>query len=240
MSKDLAYAGRDLEAMSFAVNYHRWILERFKPFLGRRVTEVGAGTGLFSRMLMNYPLESLTLVEPSDEMYAILRETVERFRGTMPVETYNAVFIEVADEIRRMRRPDSIIYVNVLEHIADDETELRVAYETLEEKGKNFIFVPAFEWLFGPLDKQLGHYRRYRMQPLLERCVSAGFKVLEANYMDLLGVAPWWIKYRLFKSTSIEPALVNLYDKYLVWLTRGVENAITPPFGKNILLIAQK
>ncbi len=69
MSEKHGYAGKDLEAMSFAVNYHRWILSIFEPYLGKRVVEVGAGTGSFSELLLEQRLESLALVEPSTAMY---------------------------------------------------------------------------------------------------------------------------------------------------------------------------
>ena len=64
MSETVTYVGKDLESMSFAENYHRWILEIFRPYLGRRIVEVGAGTGAMSELLLEGEIESLGLVEP--------------------------------------------------------------------------------------------------------------------------------------------------------------------------------
>ena len=234
------YEGRDLEAMSFAVNYHRWILSIFQPHLGRRVIEVGAGTGQFSELLLKQPLDSLTLVEPSVEMHSILKNRLSNLNTDATAEIYNGVFREIAGRLEETVRPDSILYVNVLEHIRDDEAELRLAYDTLVDGGRVFIFVPALESLHGAFDKRIGHYRRYRRSQLSDLCERVGFKILEARYFDLVGIVPWWVKYRLLGSNTLQPKLVDIYDRYLVPMVRAVESLMSPPVGKNILLVAEK
>lgn len=240
MEEVVIYPGRDLEAMAFAVRYHRWILQTFRPYLGRRLVEVGAGSGAFSELLWELPLESLAMIEPSASMYRLLAERVGGLAGGRPLVTYNAVFRRVADEVRRELRPDSIIYVNVLEHIADDEGELREVYRTLGPGGRVLIFVPALPWLFGKFDERVGHFRRYTRSELERKCVAAGFRVLLSRYFDLAGVVPWWLKYKLLKSDSLDARAVGLYDRFAVPLTRAVESLLTPPVGKNVILIAER
>lgn len=240
MNADHGYAGKDLEAMSFAVNYHRWLLSLFAPYLGKRIVEVGAGTGSVSELLIEYHPEILSLVEPSTAMYEQLRSCIAGLKTPARIETYNDVFERVAESIKRSAAPDSIIYVNVLEHIADDAAELRIIKHTLDPGGRVFIFVPALPWLHGSMDQQLGHYRRYRRSELEEKCVAAGFKVIVSRYFDFLGVLPWWFKYRLLRSDSMEPGAVKIYDQLVVPLAKTLEATITPPLGKNVLLIAEK
>ena len=240
MREALTYPGRDLEAMSFAENYHRWILQTFEPFLGTRLVEVGAGSGSFSELLLERQAESLSLVEPSAGMYGLLEERVCGRDERSRVQLYNAVFRQVADRLRASVRPDSIIYVNVLEHVADDESELRAIQRTLSAGGRVFIFVPAFQWLFGKFDAEVGHFRRYTRPELEDKCRRAGFRVLMSKYFDLVGVLPWWVKYRLLGSGALEPRVVGLYDQYVVPVTRALEGIITPPFGKNVILVAEK
>src|SRR5215204_4050713 len=122
MNKKVVYAGKDLEAMSFAVNYHKWILEEFRPFLGQKLVEVGAGTGSFSEMLLGEKPENLALVEPS-EMFAFLEQNISQIETAASVNYYNAIFAETADNLKA--KPDTIIYVNVMEHIEDDRGELK-------------------------------------------------------------------------------------------------------------------
>src|SRR6266404_6158722 len=240
MNSDVVYTGRDLEAMSFAVNYHRWILRIFEPYLGTRLVEVGAGVGSFSELLLERPLESLALVEPAVQMYAVLTERMQQWQLDTQIQTFNAMFTRVAAEIETVCRPDSIIYVNVLEHVADDEGEMRAINQTLVKGGRIFLFVPALRGLYGSFDRQIGHVRRYGSTELTEKCGRAGFKILESRSLDFLGIVPWWIKYRLFKSQTMEPTAVRFYDEYVVPLVQAIEGVVKPPVGKNIILVGEK
>lgn len=225
--------------MSFAVNYHEWILRLFKPYIGSSVVEVGAGTGSFSELLARQNVRSLSLVEPSSEMHAILTARLERLATTARVVTYNSTFRQAAERLTE-DRPDTIVYVNVMEHIADDEAELAAVHRALEENGKALIFVPAFNWLYGKLDKEIGHFRRYTKSELEDKCRRANFKVVHSTYFDLLGIAPWWVKYRLLQSTTVSARAVQTYDRYVVPVAERLESVMSVPLGKNVLLVAQK
>jgi 16S rRNA G1207 methylase RsmC len=240
MREEATYEGRDLEAMSFAVNYHEWILQIFAPYLGRHAVEVGAGAGSFSQMLLQHPLETLALVEPSANMFQILSEQMAHNGATADITLHNAVFRQVAAQIKASQPPDSIIYVNVLEHIEDDNAELAAIHETLAAGGKLFVFVPALRWLYSAFDRHSGHFRRYTKRELEEKCARAGFRVIKSTYFDSVGIAPWLVRYRWLKSTTFEPAAVALYDRYVVPGVKALESFITPPLGKNIVLIAEK
>ena len=240
MGTKVLYAGRDLEAMSFAVNYHHWILSVFRPYLGTRVVEVGAGTGSFSELLLGHPMESLSLVEPSAAMHRILQDRIAQLRPVVKIESYNSTFVEVAEQIKARQQPDSIIYVNVMEHIPDDGIELKAIWRTLARHGRAFIFVPALPWLYGNFDREVGHFRRYTKPEFEDKCRQLGFKILKSAYFDLAGVLPWWIQYRLLKASTLKPGAVKFYDKYVVPATRAIESAIKPPIGKNLLLIVEK
>lgn len=236
---DVVYVGRDLEAMSFAINYHAWILRLFRPYLGTNVVEVGAGTGSFSELLLQHNLQSLSLIEPSQAMHKQLTAFITEFVTKTQIDTYNNLFREVAPQLQ-LKRPDSIVYVNVMEHIGDDEAEMRAAHQTLIPGGRLLIFVPALPWLYGSFDEQIGHFRRYTKSELGGKCCKVGFRIITNRYFDLFGVIPWWVKYRLFRSSQMEPGAVKLYDRYIVPLAEKAEALMPPPLGKNILLIAEK
>lgn len=239
MTEKIVYVGKDLEAMSFAVNYHKWILDEFRPFLGKRVVEVGAGSGSFSELLLQENLDCLTLVEPS-EMFESLTANVSQIKKQTPVDFYKSIFSQVAAEIAGKQKPDSIIYVNVLEHIEDDAGELKYIYETLERGGRCFIFVPALMSLYGEFDRKIGHFRRYTKREVEAKCKSAGFKIVKSKYFDLAGILPWFVKYKLLKSDSLDSGAVTLYDQLAVPFVKGMERFLRPPLGKNVLLIAEK
>lgn len=235
------YTGRELEAMSVAANYHNWILDIFKPHLGRHLVEVGAGLGSFSELILGrHDCKTLSLVEPSREMFEQLRVRAGQMPPTPRVDVYHASFIEAAPLISAKHSPDSVIYVNVLEHIEDDESELVAIHHALSAQGRVFIFVPALAWLYGAFDERVGHVRRYTKNDLEERLHRAGFKIIVSSYFDLAGVAPWWIKYRLLKSATMQAGAVRFYDRYIVPSARRFESLIKPPLGKNLIVVAEK
>ncbi len=237
MSKKHVYVGKDLEAMSFAVNYHKWILEEFRPFLGKRLVEVGAGTGSFSEMLIGEKPEHLALIEPS-EMFEFLEQNIAQIETSVAVNYYNSIFSEAADGLRE--KPDTIIYVNVLEHIEDDRGELQKVYETLETGGHCLIFVPALMSLYGAFDEKVGHFRRYTKNELEEKARTIGFQIEKSKYFDFVGIFPWYIKYKLLKSDSLESGAVTAYDKFAVPVTKQFERFLKFPVGKNILTVLKK
>ena len=231
----IRYNGRELESMAFAVNYHRWILRRLTPFLGKRIVEVGAGAGSFSELLLETKPDSLMLLEPSN-MYAALIQRLSTADKTRIAQAYQCTL----GEAKFSSPPDSIVYVNVLEHIEEDEGELRTAHSILAPGGRVLVFVPANRWLMGSIDRQLGHFRRYTMDELILKCRNAGFIIRLSSYFDMAGIVPWWLKYCLFKSDRMEPAAVRLYDRWVVPIARALEGLVSPPVGKNILLVGEK
>lgn len=224
--------------MAFAPNYHGWILDRFRPYLGRRVAEIGAGTGNFARLLLRERIDSLHLIEPSSAMFQHLPAVAQR-EPLGRVTLHNALFLAVAQQLK-VAQIDSIVYVNVLEHIAEDERELAGMNEVLPRGGRIFIFVPALPFLFGSHDSAVGHVRRYRRRELAAKCRNAGFTVLHIGYLDIVGIIPWWIKYRLLRSTRMEAGAVRLYDGAVVPIVSRLERWLPPPIGKNLVLVAEK
>jgi len=236
-----AYPGTELEAMTGAPNYHSWILDIFKPYLGAHLVEVGAGVGSFSELILTqHVCKTLSLVEPSDSMYEQLRVHLRQLDSGVNLDLYHSTFVEAADLIKSEQAPDSIIYVNVLEHIADDEGELEVVCRTLSESGRVFIFVPALKWLFSTFDERVGHVRRYSKSELEQKLRRAGFKILSCAYFDFPGIFPWWLNYRLLKSVTMDPGAVRFYDQFIIPAVRRIESVIAMPIGKNVIAVAEK
>ena len=226
------YFGKDLEAMSFARNYHEWILAECAPFLGGSVAEVGAGVGSFSSLILGAGISSLAAFEPSENMFPVLKESLS---GDPRAEAINDFFRgkSFGQEF------DSILYINVLEHIEDHATELGHVRDALKSGGHALIFVPALPWLYSNLDRQVGHFRRYIKKDLVALVEQAGLSVVKARYFDVAGVIPWYVNFVLLKN-SISSGSVSLYDRLVVPIMRRLEGLATPPIGKNLLLVAKK
>ena len=231
---ELNYFGRDLEAMSFARNYHEWIADEFAPYLGEEVAEVGAGSGDFTELILERGGRCVSCFEPSNNMYPILEK---RHLDREGVETIQSFFGEKLEENRE--RFDSAVYVNVLEHVEYDREEVGFAHEALKRGGHLAILVPALEWLYSEFDSQLGHFRRYRRGNLVALLEDQGFEIQEAKYFDMAGIMPWYLLMVMFNK-ALNSGNVSAYDKFVIPISRFLEGKWAPAIGKNLLVIGRK
>lgn len=234
VSVNAQYEGKDLEAMSLAPNYHAWILREFAPYLGKRVAEVGAGSGTFSSLLLQRPITELIAVEPSQEMYPLL---AERFNANERVMCKQSFFLDLSAQYKEYF--DSVLYINVLEHIKDDEKELRYVYESLKKGGVVCIFVPALQWLYGEHDRSVGHQRRYYKKQLKDLLGKTGFELVTIRYFDIVGVLPWLLLMRVMKK-RLTANNAAFYDAVVIPIMSRIESIVSPPLGKNLIAVARK
>ncbi len=224
----------ELEVLARMPNYYDWIMETFVPFVRGHVVEYGAGMGTISQQLA--PLaERLTLVEPSTNLVGILRG---KFRDDPKVEVDVDSLEEHAARIGAAA-VDTVVMVNVLEHIEDDCQALADLFRILRPGGRLLIFVPALHSLMSKLDLMFGHFRRYHRTDLAEKVAKAGGEVEFCRYFDFLGILPWFFLNKLMRATTFNPRFVHFHDKFVVPVSRAAERVILPPIGKNIILIAR-
>lgn len=229
-------ADDDLERLGTSKHFFDWVLDDFEPALKGRVLEVGAGTGTITRRLIErHPDVSVVALEPADNMfrelepYAAVTDRVEALKTTL------GEYLKSSQD-----RFDTVIYVNVLEHIEHDEEELRNAAAALRPGGALLVFGPALEWLYSELDYKAGHYRRYSLDRLRRIVKAAGLDVERLYHFDVLGVAPYLLVYRLLRRSSISGSTMWGYDRVVVPTSRTLQRLVPNPLiGKNFLLIAR-
>jgi SAM-dependent methyltransferase len=230
----LLYPGQELAAMDRADNYHRWILDLFRPYLGPRVAEVGAGIGSFSRIILECAaVQELTALEPAANLFPILQDRLHANPRAQALPLYLNAWKPVA-------APDSIAAVNVMEHIQDDEQFLRDANRILAPSGTILLFVPALPGLYGTLDSQFGHFRRYVKPELASKLKASGFHVEKLHYVNFTGIASWYLTAKILRRTTIPASSVQFYDRVVIPIVRRLESAITPPVGQNLVCVGRK
>lgn len=234
MAVRVDYEGRDLEAMAFAKNYRRWILNEMRPYITGRVVEVGAGSGDFSAELSKLPIESLLAIEPSRRMFLLLQKKLRFIPNAAACEGY---FQEHVGGFRDYFH--CVVYINVLEHLPEERRELETVFRTLKAGGWLCLFVPALPQLFTRFDAEIGHLRRYRKRELVAALRDTGFGIQKATYFDFLGILPWYVHMVLLNG-SLRRGNVVFYDRWVVPLARRLEAVLKPPVGKNLLVIATK
>jgi len=232
MPSDFAYSGTELDALAAAPNYYRFIARQFAPHTGTRAVEVGAGIGTFAEHLLRETgVRELVAVEPAVNNYPILRERLGGRPGVRTVQGY----LEDCHDVGGM---DSLVAVNVLEHTPDDVSFLRAARAVLRPEGKALIFVPAVQAIYGSLDEEFEHYRRYSKRTLRRALAAGGFRDVRLRYVNSLGIAAWFLAGRVFKWRTIDASRAAFYDRWVVPWLMPVEQIVHPPVGQSILAIA--
>ncbi len=223
------YSGTDnLEVMLEAENYNRFLVDevvRHYPGQGR-VLDFGAGVGTFSTMVRDRGLD-VACLEPDAAQRA--RLTGQGF----------AAYADPAEV-----PPASLSYVfslNVLEHIPDDLAAARAIAGMLEPGGMAYVYVPAFPLLFGPMDRKVGHVRRYRAAGLQALFREAGLDVIDGGYADSLGfLATLAFNALPSRDGGLSSGPVRAYDRLVFPLSRLGDRVVSRLFGKNAWLIARR
>jgi SAM-dependent methyltransferase len=233
--QNATYTIEDQERMALASNYLAWQGRLVLPELGRRVIELGCGLGNFTGQLLDR--ETVIAVDINPECIELLKQRYPRRANlrALVCETSSASFADLA-----RFQPDSCLCVNVLEHIEDDQRALRVVASILEPHGVIVLFVPAFQSLYGPIDWNLGHYRRYRRESIKWLAESSGLRVKKVHYVNIAGFFVWWLNFRILRRDALTKGQIRVFDRFVVpWLSR-LESVVHPPFGQSLLAILEK
>ncbi|MEO8620473.1 MAG: class I SAM-dependent methyltransferase [bacterium] len=229
------YSGGELETLAVARNYYQWLVGLLVPHLGEHVLEIGAGVGtLAAAIRVARPKVSLTLAEPASNNLPILQR---RFADDARVRIMPGFYAGAAQGAQPM---DSVLLINVLEHVDDTRTLLRSAREALRPGGRIVLLVPAGgALLFGTLDRAFSHHCRFTPSTLRAVLEESGFAVRDVRHLNSLGVVPWFLLGRVFRRRSLTKAAVRAYDALAIpWLSR-LERRWTPPFGQSLLMVAE-
>lgn len=227
------YSGTELDAVANAKNYYKWIVERFAPFLGRRVVEVGAGIGTFAEFIIGSPgVESLLCVEPAENVFPVL---AERFSSDTRIRTIHASI----DQLDVVDAADSLVAVNVLEHVEDDEAFLRAAARIVVPGGHLLLFVPAHQFLYGSLDAAFDHYRRYSKAGLSSVVSRAGWESVRISNVNIAGILPWLIAGKILRNTTLGHRQMRIFDRLVVPVMKRVESVREPFIGQSLLAVAR-
>ncbi|TSC87761.1 MAG: type 12 methyltransferase [Microgenomates group bacterium Gr01-1014_7] len=220
-----------LESMSQAAWYNQWTLDLFDNYLFGKILEVGCGIGNFTKTLTKYG--EVVAIDIRDDY---LKET-KKLVGNIANVGFGD--IEKGKYFFKDFDFDSIVCINVLEHIENDRKSLKNLCQFLKRGGHLILLVPAHKFLYGKIDESIGHYRRYEAEEIINKLIAAGFKIIKNRKINLLGALGWWFFSNVLKDNKVKKgniALFNLIAPFYLPL----ENLFEPPLGTSILVIAQK
>ncbi len=225
----------DLEKMSKAKNYFAWQGRLVRRELGQRVVEVGCGVGNFTHMLLDRELVVALDIEV---------ECIERLRERYPHQPnlHTLVGEVTSSDVLALRsfHADSCVCLNVLEHIEDHRRALERMAAILEPGGVIILLVPAFPALYGPIDRNLGHYRRYTRDSLRAVAHDAGLRIRKMHHINSIGFFGWWANARIVRREVQSEFQIKVFDRYFVPVISRAEEFIRPPFGQSLFAVLEK
>jgi SAM-dependent methyltransferase len=229
---DLAGA-ETLEIMQAAPRYNAWQFRRIAPYLGRRICEVGAGIGNMSALIHAGSPDLLVLAD-TDTYY---REVLQgRFASDSAVVVEELTLPDPSAKARFAGYTlDTVVALNVIEHIAEDIDAMRSIGGMLRPGGRAVILVPALPALYGSLDRELGHVRRYTRRSLAERMRQAGLRVERTFYFNLIGTLGWWVNARVRRTPRIPISQLRFFDAMIPVLS--LEDHLPLPLGQSVIAI---
>ncbi len=225
-----------LRRMAKLAPYNRWLHDRFGDHLGRRILEVGSGVGNQTR----YFVDDRERVIASDIEAHYVRELTNRFaeKRHVRIASYHFPLTGEARAELEAEKVDTIVCLNVLEHIADDRGTLRDFASVLVPKGRLVLLVPSHKALYGSLDMHLRHFRRYDRAELERLVCESGFEIDETRFLNRPGVFGWWLNSRVLKRRVLPKRQLSAF-KWIMPMLR-LEEQRPPSFGMSLLVLARK
>lgn len=201
-----------LGRLNRAPRFTRWMADVIRPYVGESVLEIGAGTGNLTLQLLPRTSYWASDVNPH------YLEYLNRLTHNRPYLHVTYTDGEIDESYPRDRNFDTVVCLNVVEHLADDVRALQSFYTALVDGGRAIILVPCGPWLFGSLDQVLGHHRRYTREQLTQLAERAGFSIEALLSFNRIGVIAWWLNGKLLQRTS-----------FGIWQMK-ILNFLTPAF----------
>lgn len=232
---DFHYAGSELDLFAAATNWKSYWSERISRYLVGDVLEVGAGIGSNTHLLSSSTNGRWLCLEPDPALSAQLGENLSQIDRACPCENRCGTL----DTLDPTELFDTVIYIDVLEHVEDDAAELTRAAKQLHPGGRVIVLSPAHQWLFTPFDSSIGHFRRYNRFSL-RRASPPELQLETLFYLDVCGIAASAANRLLLRQSMPTKTQIGTWDKWIVPVSRVVDPLLSYSVGKSIVGVWRK
>ena len=227
------YPGEELDVFSLAVNWKEYFARILRPYVAGAVLEVGAGLGETTRTLWNPSVRRWVCVEPDPRLADRLARTLS------DLEPRPEIIVGDLGRVPGACDFDCIAYIDVLEHIRTDATELRAAASRLRRGGHLLVLSPAFEWLYSEFDEALGHERRYTKRTL-SAVFPAELERVKLFYADSVGCLLSLGNRLLLRQSLPSERQIRFWDQSVIPVSRVVDRLVGRSFGRSIIAVYRR
>jgi SAM-dependent methyltransferase len=223
-----------LHAFSYAPRFNRWMADTIRPYVGKRVLEIGAGMGNLTRQLCSGTAYYIA----SDINMEHLQRLQNRLYGRRQLHTMVCDVTDPSDFESMADPVDTVVCLNVIEHVQDAVGALRNIHRALRSEGRAIILVPQGQEIYGTLDKVLGHHKRYSEDELRSVMNAAGFEVETILAFNRISRPGWYLNGRILKRERITHMQLRIFDR-LVPLWRKIDKYFPWP-STSIIAIGRR
>lgn len=231
----------NLEQWNKLGRYSEWMYHSYEQYVGKRVLDVGAGVGNLTKFLLNR-CEFVFAIDIFEHQIETMKKRFEKYPN-FSAKNFN-ILEDDLEELKKYKF-DTIICINVLEHLENDKIAIDRMKFLLTKGGRIIILVPAWKKLFSYMDKNVGHYRRYDRRELQTLASKCHMRVLENKYFNFWGIIPYFLKGKLSKnrggsfSTDLKESNSKFYNA-VTCIMEPIENIIKPIIGLSEIIILEK
>jgi len=227
-----------LQVIAKADRFNQWMYSEFKSELKGEILEAGSGIGNISSLVIGDGM-SITLSDNNIEYCDWLRENFKGASNVRNVLQIDLVHPDFQNTYFTLKEKfDSIFLLNVLEHIPDDHSAIANCYYMMKPWGNLVVLVPAYQWLYCSLDKELGHCRRYSRKTLGSVVEKENFTAKEIHHFNFIGIFGWFLSGKIFQSKKLGGEM-GLFNR-IVPIARLVDKITFKKIGLSVIITATK
>lgn len=229
-----------LSILSKADHYNNWIMSQISPHLSGKVLEVGCGTGNFSQKFLDHPKVSSVMAVDVVDGYA---EKASEKTIVPEGKAFNAQTLDIFEKDTaspfQAESFDTVVLLNVLEHIEDHQQAIKTLKRYLKPGGKIIILVPAQQWLMSDYDVAIGHFRRYSQITIEALLWKYELNVVENKNFNVFGIMGWIWNFKVRRKQVFNNAHVGLFNA-MVPALKWLEDRVSMPVGLSVFAVAEK
>ena len=228
--EEVTYIGNELELFQHATAWKQYYATILKPYIRGNVLEVGAGIGSTTKYLCDGSQEKWLCLEPDPSLFKKLQDKIQNRELPSCCYAVKGLTSDLQTDIKF----DTILYIDVIEHIENDRQELQQAKDLLANHGSLIVLVPAHQSLYSSFDKAIGHFRRYNKRRLLS-IASNTFQPEKLVYLDSVGLFASLMNKYLLKQDYPTIKQINLWNKFMIPVSRTLDRIVNYNLGKTLV-----